>query len=943
MDFSLLGPFEATIGGRRLDLGRRRERLILAVLLLETGRFVALDRLTDLLWDGAAPEGARAAVYTAVARLRRQFGPYGLKLLTRGEGYQVDVAPECVDAHRFARMVTDARASKEPDETAALLTEALALWRGPLLADTASDRIRERLGARLHELRLVVIEGRADANLDSGRPDEVVADLSAEVDAHPTRELLTELLMTALYRTGRQADALAAYHLLRRRLADDLGIEPSPRLRSLHERMLRQDPALTTGSWSPAGAGERPAKAEAEPGAGDRPDRPFAPVPAQLPADVAAFAGRRAELARLDDVLRDRHPTAVSIVVVTGTAGVGKTALAVHWAHRIRDEFPDGQVYLDLRGYDPAEPPLDAGEASRALLVALETPPSRIPADVPAQIGLLRTLLSDRRILVLIDNVRNAEQVRHLLPGSAACLVVITSRDPLAGIVATHGAVPVPLDVLNGDEARELLARRLGAVRVLGEPDAVADLVDRCARLPLALAIVSARAATRPTPTLRALADELADWQRRLAALDAGDDAASVQAVFTWSYDAVGAEAAHLFRLVAMVPGPDISVAAASSLVALPREQVRVLVDDLIRGGLVTARAPERFALHDLLRAFGQQLARRHEAGSTLAAARHRLLDHYRHGAHIGTLLLDPHRQAPQLPVPRAGTIVPELSTASAAVAWFDAEHTNLIAMVRLAAETGPHAHSVHLAWAMATHLARRGHWHEWASLGEVAVAAARAAGEPADQATAHKGLAAAYAVLGRFDDAHEHYVRAIELFAELGDDVNLARIHHDYCWVFDRESRWSEAIDHLQQALRLDLARGNRAGVARAHNAIGCMHAKLGNHPLALTHCLQAVALFREVDDPAGEASTWDSLGLIHHRTGGHDEATTCLQRALHLHRGSQTRLAEAETLHLMGDNYAAAGAREDARAAWTASAAILTDLGRPEAPQVLAKLREP
>jgi tetratricopeptide (TPR) repeat protein len=389
-----------------------------------------------------------------------------------------------------------------------------------------------------------------------------------------------------------------------------------------------------------------------------------------------------------------------------------------------------------------------------------------------------------------------------------------------------------------------------------------------------------------------------------------------------------------------MVPGPDISVAAASSLGALPPEQVRVLVNDLVRGGLVTARAPERFALHDLLRAFGQQLASRHEARSTLVAARHRLLDHYRHSAHAATLLLDPHRQAPPLPMPQTGTIVPELSTASAAVAWFDVEHTNLVAMVRLAAESGPHAHCVHLAWAMATHLARRGRWHEWASLGEVAVAAARAAGEPADLATAHKGLAAAYAVLGRFADAHEHYGRAIELFAELGDDVNLARIHHDYCWVFDREGRWSEAIDHLQQALRLDLARGNRSGVARAHNAIGSMHAQLGDHPRAFTHCLQAIDLFREVDDPAGEAATWDGLGLIHHRTGEHDEATRCLQRALHLHRGSQTRLAEAETLHLMGDNYAAAGAREDARAAWTASAGILTDLGRPEAAHVLAKL---
>jgi DNA-binding SARP family transcriptional activator/tetratricopeptide (TPR) repeat protein len=927
MNFSLLGPFEATIGGRRVELGRRRERLILAVLLLEAGRFIPLGRLADLIWDDAAPEGARAAMYTGVARLRRRLGPYGVQLVTRGDGYLVDVDPDSVDAHRFAAIVSDARGTEDPDKRAALFANALALWRGPLLADTADDRLRERIGGRLHELRLVATEGFAEARLCGGRPDDVIADLAAAVDEHPSRERLTELLMTALYRTGRQADALEAYHVLRRYLGNELGLEPSAELRTLHERMLRQDPALMT-------EGTDDAVRHTIDGA------PTTTAPAQLPADLPGFAGRRPEISRLDDALRDRHPTAVPIVVLSGTAGVGKTALAVHWAHRVRGNFPDGQLYINLRGYDPAGRPLDPDEAVRAFLVALDTSPSSIPADPAAQTAMLRTLLSDRQILMVLDNARSAEQVRALLPGTSSCLVLITSRDPLASLVATHGAIPIGLDLLTTDDAQELLSHRLGRSKVRAEPDAVRDIIGRCARLPLALAIVAAQATVRSTPGLQALADQLADSTDRLTVLDAGDEAASVQAVLAWSYEALEARAAHLFRLLALVPGPDIEAIAAASLAAVAPDAVVDLLDELVRAGLLTVTGDERFTQHDLLRGFGQKLAQRLEDQETLDAAWHRLVDHYRNAAVAATLLLDPHRRAPQLPDPPPGTVTPAFEDQADALAWFTAEHAALIATTRRAGDTGMHTHCCHLAWAMGTYLARLGHWHDWAAVNEVAVAAGQAAGDLGQLATAHRGLGSALAVLSRSDEAHAHFGLAVELFTQAGDEEDVARTLHDYAWMLDRESRQVEAIVVLERALRYYRAVDNRPRMARALNSIGFMNAKIGEYELALTQCTQAVELFQEVGDVTGEAATWDSLGFVHHRTGAYDEATRCLQRAVDLYRSMSIRMLEAEALDLMGDNYHAAGAEDDARASWRAAVHLLKELGRPEAAEVEAKL---
>jgi DNA-binding SARP family transcriptional activator/tetratricopeptide (TPR) repeat protein len=937
MNFALLGPFEATVGGRRIELGRRRERLILAVLLLEAGRFIPLGRLADLLWDDVPPEGARAAMYTGVARLRRRLTPCGLQLVTRGDGYQIDVDPECVDAHRFSALVADARAEEDPDKRSAVFADALALWRGPLLADTANDRLRERIGGRLQELRQLAIEGRAEARLCGGRPGEVIADLAAAVEESPARERLTELLMTALYRTGRQADALAAFHALRRHLGEELGIEPSPELRALHERMLRQDPALMptpAGSDHTVTAGERAGAAAAD-------HSPRATVPAQLPADLPGFAGRRAELTRLDDALRDRHPTAAPIVVVSGTAGVGKTALAVHWAHRVRAHFPDGQLHINLRGYDPAGRPLEPEEAVRAFLVALDTRPDRVPADPAAQAALLRTLVSDRQILILLDNARTAEQVRALLPGSPGCLVLITSRDPLASLVATHGALPVGLDLLSTDDARELLGHRLGRAKIRQEPDAVRDIIARCAHLPLALAIVAAQASTPSAPHLAGLADQLADSQNRLAVLDAGDDATNVQAVLAWSYDAIGAPAAHLFRLLSLVPGADVTVDAAATLAAVPPADAVEQLDQLVRAGLLTVSAENRFTMHDLLRGFGQTLARRIEDGATLDAACLRLLDHYRHGALAATLCLDPQRQAPQLPPPGPGTVELTFADQAAALAWFTAEHAGLIALARRAAETGMHAHCGHLAWAMGTYLSRLGHWHDWVAVCEVAVASAQTAGDPAEQATAHRGLGSALAVLGRFEDAHIHFGRATELFTRIGDEESVARTRHDHAWVLDREDRHAEAIETLEGALRHYAAVDNHPRVARVLNSIGFLSAKLGEYEAALDRCLRAVEIFQKIGDQSGEAATWDSLGLIHYRTGRHDEATRCLRQAVQLYRSQSTRLGEAESLHLMGDNFQATGATDEARAAWEAALQIFDDLGRSEAAQVTAKLR--
>ncbi len=668
-------------------------------------------------------------------------------------------------------------------------------------------------------------------------------------------------------------------------------------------------------------------------------------VPALLPADVRGFAGRDAQLAALDSILVNagEEPTAVVISAVSGTAGVGKTALAVHWAHQVRQRFPDGQLYVNLRGFHPTGSVMDPAEAIRGFLDALSVAPQRIPADLDAQAALYRTVLADKRILILLDNARDAEQARPLLPATGGCLAVLTSRHQLTGLVAAVGAYPLTLDLLTDDEARQLLTRRLGPDRVAAEPAAVDEIIVACARLPLALAIVAARAAAQSHLPLTALAEQLRTIQGRLDVLSTGDPGTDVRAVFSWSYRQLDPAAAGMFRLLGLHPGPDISLPAAASLTGLPPPQARLLLTELTRAHLLTEPTSGRYALHDLLRAYATEQAHTDAPGPDRHAATHRLLDHYLHTAYAADRLLNSHRDPITLTAPSPG-VTPELVTDHCqALAWLTTEHRVLLAVLTHAAAGGFDTHAWQLAWTLVTFLDRRGHWHDALATKETALAAARRSADRPAQALAHRLLGQTHTRLGKYDDAHIHLRHALTLYGRLADRTGEARSHLDLGLMRGRQGRYRQAITHAEQAHALFRAAGHRVGQANAHNAIGWYHAQLGDHQQALTYCQQALTLQQDLGNRHGEASTWDSLGYAHHQLGHHTEAVTCYQHALDLFRDLGNRYHEATTLTRLGDPHHAAGDTHAARTAWQHALDILTELHHPDADHLRARLHPP
>ncbi len=663
-------------------------------------------------------------------------------------------------------------------------------------------------------------------------------------------------------------------------------------------------------------------------------------VPRQLLAPVRGFTGRESELATLTGLLgqaRTGTPAAMVISVIWGTAGVGKTALAVHWAHQVAAEFPDGQLFLNLRGFDPSGAPVQAATAVRRFLDAFPVPSARIPADLDAQIGLYRSLLAGKRMLIVLDNARDPEQVRPLLPGAAGCLVLVTSRNQLTGLIALDGAVPLTVDLLTKDEARELLARRLGTVRVTREQQAAGELIDLCARLPLALNIAASRAATHPAAPLGSLAAEMRDRRRRLDLLSVGKGAANLRAVFSWSYQTLGSPAARMFRLLGVYPGPDISVAAAASLAGAGRDQARRALDELTAAHLLTEHTPGRYSLHDLLRSYAAEHAR---GDGDRTQATHRILDHYLHTARTATLLLFPARDPVALPPPQPGTVPEDITGDQHALAWFDTERPALLAAAALAAKARFDTHAWQIPSALAVYLERRGCWYDYAAIQTTALAAAEHAGDLAGQANAHCLLGRASSRTGSHESAHAHLRHALDLYGELGDRAGQAHAHHSLGWTFGQQSRYLEALHHAQQALALYRAAGHRTGQARALNTVGWYSSLTGMHQQALTYCQQALDLHRELGNHDGEADAWDSLGHAHHHLGHPTDAIACYQQALGLFRKLGDRYQQADILGRLGDTHNAAGDHATARDTWNQALAILDDLHHPDADNMRARL---
>jgi DNA-binding SARP family transcriptional activator len=923
--------------------------VLLAALLLRAGRVVGQDALAEVLWEGQPPAGARGALHSAVQRLRSTLGPSGAGLVeTRPPGYLIRIDDGEFDVREFSVLAARGQAAAAAGtwaQAASLLREALGLWRGEPLADVPSQLLRDREAAPIEDQRSQALVARIDADLHLGRHGEVVAELRQLVTAHPLQEQFHAQLMLSLYRSGRQADALAAYQDVRRVLADELGIDPGVELRLLHQRILAADNELLL-----AAGGELSSSAPTtlRPPAPSRSDPAAAQekvVPRQLPAATRHFAGRAEALKTLAALAAEaaeaRHGTVIS--VIDGTAGIGKSTLALHFAHQVAERFPDGQLYVNLRGFDPAGPPMTSVEAIGLFLNALAVPAARIPAGLDAPAGLYRSLLAGQRMLVLLDNARDVDQVRPLLPASPGCLVIVTSRSQLTSLVAAEGAAPVPLDVLTDAEATELLSRHLGPERVTGEPGATDELIQLCARLPLALSIAAARIASRPGLSLAALAADLRDARGRLDALDAGHAAANVRTVFSWSYQQLDAAAARLFRLLGLHAGPDISAAAAASLAGLPRDEGRRRLGELTRANLLAEHAPGRFWCHDLLRAYAVELAQSADSEAERRAATGRMLDHYLHTAHSAALLLlHPTRKPVTLAAPQPGAEPEPIGAAGQALAWLEAEDRVLMAATALALEAGFDTHAWQLAWAISRFLDTRGRWHDWAAIERIALAATQRLGDREAQAYAHQRFGFVSGRLGRYEDAHAHLGLALGIHTDRGDHSGQAYVHNALAITLNYQGRHGEALVEAQQSLTSYTAAGDRPGRALALNSVGWFHAVLGDHRQALSYCGQSFDLFRDLGYAEGMASSLDSLGYAHQQLGQYAEATACYQQALDLQREVGGRWGVAETLGHLGDTRCAAGNPAEARAAWQEALAILDDLHHPDADQIRAKLRE-
>jgi tetratricopeptide (TPR) repeat protein/transcriptional regulator with XRE-family HTH domain len=667
------------------------------------------------------------------------------------------------------------------------------------------------------------------------------------------------------------------------------------------------------------------------------------PVPRQLPGAVAHFTGRAAELAELTGLLEQAGAQPAGTVVISaigGTAGVGKTALALHWAHQVAGRFGDGQLYVNLRGYDPSGTPAAPEAAIRGFLDALGVPPARIPPGPEAQAGLYRSLLAERRMLIVADNARDEQQVRSLLPASPGSLVLVTSRSQLGGLAAANGAALISLDVLTHGEAVQLLTARLGTARAAAEPAAVDRIARLCACLPLALGVAAARAAARSGLPLAALAAELADSASRLEALDAGDPGSSVRAVFSWSTRQLTGEAARMFRLLGIHPGPDITAAAAASLAGRGQPQARALLCELARAHLIAEHLPGRYAFHDLLRAYAAEQARHTDSVTGRREATGRMLDHYLHTAARAALLLMPSQEPVVLAPPRPGAAPGQPADHRQAMAWFEAEHQVLIAAVTLAVASGFDAHAWQIPWAMSSFLQARGRLQEWAAAQRTALAAATRLGDTAAQALSGRLLANARTELGDHDQARGHYARSLTLYQRLGNRLGEAKILHSLGFAAQRQGRYADALRHAEQALRLYQASGDKANEAVALNNVGWDHCLLGDYQQARAFCRQALIVSAEAGHRWAEGDAWDSLGYAEHHLGNLADAAACYQRALRLFRESGARFDEAATLTRLGDARHAAGEQAHARQAWQQALAILEDLQHPHAAQARAKL---
>lgn len=834
---SVLGPLVVWRDGEPLSLGSPARQVILGLLAIDPGMPVRRERLLDLLWGERPPRTASSLVQAHVSRLRRVLWPRrsgGEQTIASAEGgYRLHVSDDELDLSVFtdlARQAATARTDGDNETACDLYEQAFRLCRGDPCADVSLLQGHPAITAVRRELSEVLLR-YAEVASDQGSHDRVLRRLQALAATEPLNERVHARLMVALAGCGQQAAALRLYEELRLRLDRELGLYPGEELAETHMRLLRQD-IRSLGMRVKGVTGPPALSAQL--------------VPRQLPAAAGYFTGRGFELAALTRLLDtpDDVTPAIPVVTLTGMAGIGKSALAVYWAHQIADRFPDGQLFTDLRGFSPTGIPASAAEAIRSFLQALGVEDWRIPTDVEGQRTLYRSLLATRRVLIVLDNAQDAEQIRPLLPGAPGCFVLITSRNRLTGLVASHGAHPLPLDCLTEVQAHSLLALGLGETRVEAEPRAASELISLCARLPMALCNAIARAAAHPRVPLAELAAAMRDDQGRLDTLETGEKVTSVRAVFSWSRAKLSDRAERMFRLMAVHPGPDVTVPSAASLTGFTLRDASSALAELSDEYLVSEYMPGRYTCNDLLRSYALEIGRTHETDEERRAAVRQVLDHYLQTANLASRYLQPYRFL-RVPTPSLPGVAPrELHSSAEAEEWVRAERLVLLAAIQQAADEEFSPYAWELAWTAAPFLRGAACWSVTARALERALITARRLGDVIGQIMAHQNLGWLRLRMGAYSSAHDHVEAALLLGQQLreGRYIALARLLR--ARVLRSQGCLPEALLEAQQSLCLYRGINDRFGEFRALTEVGWNLLKLGDRAGAEVSRAQAQQL---------------------------------------------------------------------------------------------------
>lgn len=948
MEFRVLGPLEVTAGGRQLDLGGSRQQIVLAVLVLNANHSVSLDRLMEAIYDDAPPPTSRAQVQICISALRRLFSAHGghEMIVTTRQGYALRTPADSIDARRFEALVSQARKARDGhcyQEAIQHYRDALALWRGPAL-DGIESRVVQSLAGWAAEQRITANEACIQLELDLGRHHELVGELARLVEEHPLREGLVAQLMTALYRSGRQAESLQVYRNARTTMIEELGIEPSDRLQQLESAILTADESLDP----PVPTEEAPLEPRAR-----------APsVPSMLPADIADFVGRQAELdaitRRLTVPLDGPARFAVPIVAVAGRAGVGKTTTAVHAAHSVAAHFPDGRLFADLHG--SVSRPVSPMRVLDRFLRAFGVSGTDLPESLAERAEMYRMLLADRRMLIVLDDVASESQVLPLLPGSPSSAVIATSRIRLAGLA---GAAQVDINLFDSCESVELLSRIAGAERVRSEPESAQALAELCCHLPLALRIAGARLASRPHWAVEQLVDRLADEARRLDELKHGD--MGIRASLSLTYEGIGERTRCLFRRLAILHSHIFSAWASAALMDAPLADAQDLLDDLVDAQLIevvgTGRSVNvQYRFHDLVRVYARERLAAEEPPEERTAALTRVLSSLQC---LTQAARDREYGAParRNPLPEIASPLPaELVERLVAdpIAWFERERLVVLAGIRQAAQAG----FAELCWRTVMNAEAffelRVYLDDWREAQEIALEAARKAGDERGQAEMLCVRGALAQTEQRFADARRDFEDAATLFRKTDDVLQVARSMRNLAYLERMNGQLEKAMSHLEQALAIfvdlgdqisaahtldnlaairsecgdidnaklmlaeALVRGKSGGsrrvISQVLHRMGRVHLQAGEFAMASGAFEESLTIVEQIGDTIGESFALHGLGIAQLRRGKHDEAATLLERSLTAADTSRNRLAEAHALAGLGELSIARGQPGDA-----------------------------